>query len=260
MRSLWPAIFISMIGHGVLVWLVVWGWSAATPRENIKQPSYIKATLVQLEEKAKPTVKPTLKPVVKDNTAKQQAAKQQQRAKKLAAQKRAKQQKAEKQRKNQLAKKKAEAENKQAELQKKQERQRKVDLLQELEKERQQELQQTIALENARIRADQQAAENATIAQSYSSVIDEKVSDNWSRPPSARNDMRVFLRIQLVPTGNVIGVDVITSSGDSAFDRSAIRAVKKAERFPELQKIPNHIFEQYFRVFNLEFSPEDLRQ
>jgi colicin import membrane protein len=72
--------------------------------------------------------------------------------------------------------------------------------------------------------------------------------------------MIVSLRIHLVPTGSVVGVDVIKSSGDSIFDRSARRAVKKAENFPELQKIPNHIFEQYFRKFTLEFSPEDLRQ
>lgn len=265
MRSLWPAIFISMIGHGVLVWLVVWGWSAATPRENIKKPNYIKATLVQLEEKAKPTVKTRPKPKVTNNAAKRQALKLKNKREKLAAQKQAKQQKAEKQRKNQLAKKQAEAEKKRTELkqkerQQKEELQRKADLLKELEQERQQELEQTIALENARIKAEQQAAEHALIAQSYNSIINEKVSDNWSRPASARNGMVVSLRIHLVPTGNVVGVDVIKSSGNSAFDRSAVRAVKKAENFPELQKIPIHIFEQYFRKFKLEFSPEDLRQ
>jgi colicin import membrane protein len=247
-----------MIGHGVLVWLVVWGWSAATPRENIKKPNYIKATLVQLEEKAKPTVTTRLKPKVTDNAAKRQALKKKQE--KLAAQKRAKQKKAEKQRKNQLAKKQAEAEKKRTELKQKEELQRKADLLKELEQERQQELEQTIALENARIKVEQQAAEHALIAQSYNSIISDKVSDNWSRPASARNGMVVSLRIHLVPTGNVVGVDVIKSSGNSAFDRSAVRAVKKAENFPELQKIPIHIFEQNFRKFNLEFSPEDLRQ
>jgi colicin import membrane protein len=244
-----------MIGHGVLVWLVVWGWSAATPRENFKKPSYIKATLVQLEEKAMPA----RKPAVNDNAAKRQTLKQQ-RAKKLAAQKRAKQKKAEKQRKNQLAKKKAETEEKQAELQKKEADQRKADLLKELEEERQQEFQQTIALENERIKAEQQAAENATVAQSYNSIISDKVSDNWSRPKSARNGMRVLLRIHLVPTGSVVGIDILESSGSEPLDRSAVNAVKMAESFPELQKIPNHIFERNFRKFDLNLTVKDLRQ
>ena len=86
------------------------------------------------------------------------------------------------------------------------------------------------------------------------------MTQNWSRPPSARNGMEVELKIQLVPTGEVIAVNLVNSSGDNAFDRAAIRAVKKAEKFPELQKVSGRLFEAYFRTFTLIFSPEDLRQ
>jgi colicin import membrane protein len=252
-----------MIGHALVVWLVVWGWSAASPKLEAKKPSYVKATLIQLEEKAKPKPKPvkTITPAKqkpkKDDAKKRALAKKKQQEKKLAEQKR---KKIEAERKNQLAKKKAAEKAAAEKKQKEQELQRKADLLKALEQERQQELQQSIDQEKARVKAEQAAAEDTVLAQSYNHIINARVTENWSRPPSARNNMVVLLRIQLIPTGDVVDVDVIKSSGDTAFDRSAIRAVKKAERFPELKKLPNHVFEKYFRTFNLLFEPKDLRQ
>lgn len=264
MKSYWPAILVSLMGHGLLVWLAVWGWSSASPKPEIKKPSYVKATLVQLEEKAKPKPKPikpkppsTPKPK-QDNAKKQKELAKKQREKKLAEQKRLK--KVEAERKKQRAQKKAKEKAAADKKKKAQEKQRKEDLLAELEKERQQELVNSIEAEKVRIKAEQQAAKDDVLAQSYNHIIDARVSENWSRPPSARNDMVVLLRIQLIPTGDVVGVDIVKGSGDLAFDRSAERAVRKAERFPELKKLPNHIFEKHFRTFSLSFEPKDLRQ
>ena len=81
----------------------------------------------------------------------------------------------------------------------------------------------------------------------------------WSRPPSARNGMEALLQIQLIPTGEVVSVSVLKSSGNAAFDRSAINAVQKAASFPELQSLPTREFEKTFRRFRLLFRPEDLR-
>jgi len=87
----------------------------------------------------------------------------------------------------------------------------------------------------------------------------QTVVNYWSRPPSARNGMECELSVQLVPTGEVVSVTLIRSSGNSAFDSSAINAVKKAGAFPELQKLPSAEFEKNFRRLNLIFNPEDLR-
>jgi len=284
MRSYSLAITLSMIGHGLLVFLVVWGWSASVEKTVVKKPSYIKATLIQLDQKAKPVVKEISPPKV-DNSLKkkqQEAANKKRDAalkaqKKKAAEAQAKKDKAtkdqalkEKARKNQLAKKRAEeekkkeAERKQKEQEKKLEKelseQRKAALQKEIEDERQRELERSVTAENKRIEDAKQSASDAVLVTSYESVIDERVSANWSRPPSARNGMSALLRIQLVPTGRVVGVEVIESSGDAAFDRSAEQAVNKAESFPELKSLPNRVFEKNFRVFNLNFEPEDLRQ
>ncbi|MEQ8859665.1 MAG: cell envelope integrity protein TolA [Pseudomonadales bacterium] len=94
------------------------------------------------------------------------------------------------------------------------------------------------------------------VAQSYRQGIYQAVVANWSRPPSARNRMEAKLLVELVPTGDVVGVTVLESSGNTAFDRSAEAAVRKARRF-EVPKEPD-IFEEHFRRFSLLFRPEDL--
>ena len=107
-----------------------------------------------------------------------------------------------------------------------------------------------------------QAAATATadeMAASFAALIQQTVINYWSRPPSARNGMEALLSIQLIPTGEVVSVSLLKSSGNTAFDRSSINAVEKAGSFPELQQLPNREFEKTFRRFRLLFRPEDLR-
>lgn len=94
---------------------------------------------------------------------------------------------------------------------------------------------------------------------SYAALIRDTVVNYWSRPPSARNGMEAVLAIQLVPTGEIVSVSVLRSSGSVAFDRSAVNAVEKAGSFPELRNLPGREFEKTFRRFQLLFRPEDLR-
>jgi colicin import membrane protein len=105
----------------------------------------------------------------------------------------------------------------------------------------------------------EQVRTDDAISQSYSALIAARIEQNWSRPPSARKGIQCELEIQMVPTGYVIDVQITKSSGNAAFDRSAVQAVKKIERFNEVKDIPSRIFEQYFRTFKLNFNPKDLR-
>ena len=100
----------------------------------------------------------------------------------------------------------------------------------------------------------QDAGESAALT--YIEGIYSAVVANWSRPPSARNDMEALLRVELIPTGEVLSVTVISSSGNGAFDRSAEAAVRKARRF----QVPSEtqLFERHFRSFVLLFKPQDL--
>jgi TonB family protein len=105
----------------------------------------------------------------------------------------------------------------------------------------------------------QDAMTTDELAASYAALIQQTVVSYWSRPPSARNGMEVLLALQLIPTGEVVSVTVVKSSGNTAFDRSAVNAVQKAEQFPELKDLPSREFEKSFRRFRLLFRPEDLR-
>ncbi len=119
-----------------------------------------------------------------------------------------------------------------------------------------QDLARAISKEDDALEATATAEEMAT---SYAALIQQTVIGYWSRPPSARNGMEAELRLQLVPTGEIVSVTVIRSSGNAAFDASAVNAVKKAGSFPELKNLPSDIFESTFRRFRLIFRPEDLR-
>lgn len=101
--------------------------------------------------------------------------------------------------------------------------------------------------------ATQAEAESA----SYIGAIIRQIERHWSRPPSARPGMQVELLMNLVPTGELVNISVVRSSGNAAFDRSAEFAVSQAAPF----EVPDNpaLFEQRFRQLRLLFTPEDLR-
>ena len=72
--------------------------------------------------------------------------------------------------------------------------------------------------------------------------------------------MEVTLSISLDPSGEVVGIDVRLSSGSTAFDRSAVRAVQEVARIPEIAALSPAIYEKYFRQLHLLFRPEDLKR
>jgi colicin import membrane protein len=102
---------------------------------------------------------------------------------------------------------------------------------------------------------EQQARKNVAITNEIAAQIEAKISQVWSYPPSARPDMEVVVRIQLIPTGEVINVSIITSSGNEALDRSVLAAVSRAQPLPVPKDI--RLFEQQFRNFIMPFRPED---
>jgi len=104
-----------------------------------------------------------------------------------------------------------------------------------------------------------QAGVSGSISDTLAAIIRQAVVGRWARPPSARNGMVAVLEIALVPTGDVVGVSVLTSSGDNAFDRSALNAVERVGRFPEVKQLDRALFERDFRRFQLIFRPDDLR-
>lgn len=125
--------------------------------------------------------------------------------------------------------------------------------------QRDREAQQRREREEAQNAAAAEAASSEfELVQSATGLIQQLVTENWSRPPSARNGMRAVIQIKMLPTGELVDMRITQSSGDPAFDRSAENAVYRAAPFAELTALPIRIFNQNFRTLSLIFQPEDL--
>lgn len=181
-------------------------------------------------------------------------------------------------------KQKAEAERKKAEEQKqKAEAERKK--AEADKKKREAEQAAKVAAEKAR-EAERRATEDRTAAalaellgdgptQRQSTVADRQgeqqagrmddlivqlVSQNWSRPDAARNGMQVVLDVEFLPDGTISRVVIARSSGNPAFDNSALAAVRNVARVRELQSLDRATYERFYRKRSMAFRPEDLSQ
>ena len=244
--------FLAALLHGGIfaMMLIVWPSAAVVPAQTIKPPT-INASLIVMQAKPAARQKP--------NQDAGQAAQQRASADKAKAlqlkQKRAEQEKA---RKDKEARAKAAREKAakdkadQDQAAKARAEAARLKQLQALGQLADSAFEQALEAENLSLQAESDAEQ----AQSYRGGIYELVRQQWSRPPSARNGMQAKLLVELIPTGDVIAVTVVESSGNAAFDRSAEQAVRSARRF--VVPTENALFEQYFRRFYFLFRPEDL--
>ncbi len=250
-KSLTLPLLATFFFHAVILAVIIIDAPESEPLVTRATTQYIRAELVTIDKpKAKPVKKTTTTQQKKtDNKAKKAAlaAKKKAEQKRRTQRARAEQQKAVEQQKK--------ASQKKALQRQEQEKKNRLAEQRRLKAQQDQDFADAIAQENA----ESQMLNDTDLANSYVALITEVIESNWNRPPSARNSMEVVLAIQMVPTGEVVSVRVLNSSGNSAFDRSAENAVLKAERFPELQQLPSRIFEANFRRLRLKFRPEDLR-
>ncbi len=150
------------------------------------------------------------------------------------------------------------AKQKAAELAKKAEQKRQHDLLVKKQQEvakRQREAQEKAAQLQKQQEAEiAQRAQNKKTTISVTAAIQQKVNSRWIRPVSSVKGLRCTIRVKLLPTGDVMDVQVIKGSGDNIFDNSAANAVRKASPLP----VPKSrtLFSKHFRTFTFNFNPE----
>ncbi|HEY9199340.1 MAG TPA: cell envelope integrity protein TolA [Gammaproteobacteria bacterium] len=110
-------------------------------------------------------------------------------------------------------------------------------------------LQEQLAAERAAL----DAARNQDIISQYVGLIGDKVQRNWIQPPTSRVGLSCVVQVQLMPSGDVVSVQIVQSSGDAAFDRSVEAAVYRAAPLP-LPPDPG-MFEN-FRSVQFRFVPK----
>lgn len=226
-------LLLALLLHLAVAGLLLQGWVSAPKTADVIKPKVVNASLIVMQERRKPQPiqkpkpKPKAVPAVKKVEAKPKATPQRRTdAAKVAADKK-----------------------KAAQAQAEQQRQQRLAALGQMADAA---LEQSLERESVSLLRD----EEALAAQSFRAGIYELVRKNWSRPPSARNGMSARLLVELIPTGEVIAVEVVEGSGNSAFDQSAEQAVRQARRF--VVPSDNAQFERYFRRFYFLFKPEDL--
>ncbi|MGY4531236.1 colicin import membrane protein [Pseudomonas sp. TE3786] len=97
-----------------------------------------------------------------------------------------------------------------------------------------------------------------TVSGNLDDLIVKLISENWQKPPSARDGMSVQIMIQMLPDGTITNASVTRSSGDGPFDNSALSAVRNIGRISEMQQLDSATFERNYRQRAVIFKPEDL--
>ena len=89
----------------------------------------------------------------------------------------------------------------------------------------------------------------------YAERIISTIEDAWMKPRNIPENLVANLRLKIRPSGRIIGVDLIKSSGNIRFDNSALQAVRRVEAFNFFNSIPKTLFEKEFQVISISFNP-----
>lgn len=105
--------------------------------------------------------------------------------------------------------------------------------------------------EEAEVEVSKEQQEIAMYAQRIISTIE----DAWMKPRNIPENLVANLRLKIRPSGRIIGVDLIKSSGNIRFDNSVLQAVRRVEVFNFFNSIPKTLFEKEFQVISISFNP-----
>ena len=105
--------------------------------------------------------------------------------------------------------------------------------------------------EEAEVEVSKEQQEIAMYAQRIISTIE----DAWMKPRNIPENLVANLRLKIRPSGRIIGVDLIKSSGNIRFDNSVLQAVRRVEAFNFFNSIPKTLFEKEFQVISISFNP-----
>lgn len=93
----------------------------------------------------------------------------------------------------------------------------------------------------------------AATTQAYARRIKERIERSWYRPGGVAHELSCVVEVETNAAGEVTSARVVRASGNAAFDRSALMAVRRASPLevptePELY--------QSFQRFTMTFKPE----
>tara|TARA_B100001113_G_scaffold32481_1_gene23160 strand:- start:56 stop:688 length:633 start_codon:yes stop_codon:yes gene_type:complete len=89
----------------------------------------------------------------------------------------------------------------------------------------------------------------------YAQQIISTIENAWIKPKNIPQGLIANLRLTIRPSGRILKVDLIKSSGNIRFDNSALQAVRRVETFKFFNSISKSLFEKEFQKISISFNP-----
>ena len=99
-------------------------------------------------------------------------------------------------------------------------------------------------------------ADNADVIEQISYKVIKDIEALWIRPNSAETGMFADFDLNLNRLGIIEGIEMKKTSGDKAFDRAALNAIRKYRQIKYVRNLDDQTFKKYFSNFTLRFKPE----
>lgn len=104
---------------------------------------------------------------------------------------------------------------------------------------------------NAKLDAALNSASNGRAQADWSRRISQKVRSNFVLPPGVTGDPQLVFRIQILPSGEILGEPkLISNTGNASLEEAVRRAILKSSPLPKPEK--NEVFQ---RELNFNFYP-----
>ena len=98
--------------------------------------------------------------------------------------------------------------------------------------------------------------ENIDIVEQISSKVIKDIEELWIKPNNSKKGMFADFSLSLSRSGLINDIELVQSSGNKAFDRAALNAIRKYKQVRYINTINDEEYRIYFSKFTLRFKPE----
>ena len=99
-------------------------------------------------------------------------------------------------------------------------------------------------------------SDNADVVEQISYKVIKDIEALWIRPNSAKIGMFADFNLRINRLGIIENIEMKQTSGDNAFDRAALNAIRKYKQIKYVRNLDYQTFQAYFSNFTLRFRPE----
>ena len=98
--------------------------------------------------------------------------------------------------------------------------------------------------------------DNADVVEQISYKVIKDIEALWIRPNSVKIGMFADFNLRINSFGFIENIEMKQTSGDKAFDRAALNAIRKYKQIKYVKNLDDQTFQTYFSNFTLRFRPE----